>query len=197
MELWEHVFHVEKRRFGFCHDKWHCKYQSCGLVTSADDLPVDFGPVIKVRLKHLSARAALIDFALPAKQETPRGMRKRSMKVAHHRGHLVDVKTLTASLTSRSFSLASLCQYLKTPTQELDTDEHGGPITDDYLDYDLTGFADIAQLIRQVQKADFVFDDLIGSIQHRGFLVLWLVCTTIKTITIISNKRCAAPIPVR
>jgi hypothetical protein len=84
----------------------------------------------QIRVKHLSARASLIDLAAPAKQETPRGMR-----VAHHRGHFFDVKTLAASLTSCSFSLASLCQYLKTPTQKLDTDEHGGPISSDYLNY--------------------------------------------------------------
>jgi len=89
----------------------------------------------QIRVKHLSARAALIDFAKPGKQDTPRGMRKRGMKVHHNRGYFVDVKTLAAALTSRSFSLDSLCQFLKTPVQKLKTDEHGGPITPDYLDY--------------------------------------------------------------
>ncbi|MBD3677970.1 MAG: hypothetical protein HUJ27_06145 [Rhodobacteraceae bacterium] len=89
----------------------------------------------QIRVKHLSARAALIDFAKPGKQDTPRGMRKRGLKVGHNRGYFVDVKTLAAALTSRSFSLDSLCQFLKTPVQKLKTDEHGGPITPDYLDY--------------------------------------------------------------
>ncbi len=89
----------------------------------------------QIRVKHLSARAALIDFAQPAKQETPRGMRKKGMKVPHHRGYFVDVKTLAASLTSRSFSLGGLCKYLGTQSQKLATEEHGGPITADYLDY--------------------------------------------------------------
>lgn len=88
-----------------------------------------------VRVKHLSARAALIDFAQPAKQETPRGMRNRDLKVPHHRGYFVDVKTLAAALTSRSFSLASLCDYLKTPTRKQASEEHGEAISDDYLDY--------------------------------------------------------------
>ena len=46
---------------------------------------------------------------------------------------------------------------------------------------DLTGFGHIAQFLGQVQQAGFVFDDLVGSIKHRGFCVLWLVRTTIKT----------------
>jgi len=89
----------------------------------------------QVRVKHLSARASLMDFAAPGKQETPRGMRKKGMKTPHHRGYFLDVKTFAASLTSRSFSLGSLCKYLGTTTQKLDTDEHGGPITSKYLKY--------------------------------------------------------------
>lgn len=88
-----------------------------------------------VRVKHLSARAALIDFAAPAKQQTPRGMRKRGLAVRPHRGFFVDLKTLAAALTSRSFSLGSLAKFLGTPTQKHETEEHGGPITEGYLDY--------------------------------------------------------------
>ena len=88
-----------------------------------------------VRIKHLSARAALIDFAAPGKQQTPRGMRNRGMQVRHHRGYFIDVKTLAASLSSRSFSLESLCEYLKVETRKQSTEEHGGPLTADYLDY--------------------------------------------------------------
>ncbi len=47
--------------------------------------------------------------------------------------------------------------------------------------HDLAGLRDITQLLCQVQQTGFVFNDLVGSIQHRGFLVLWLECTTIKT----------------
>lgn len=88
-----------------------------------------------VRVKHLSARAALIDFAAPAKQQTPRGMRKRGLTVRPHRGFFVDLKTLAAALTSRNFSLGSLAKFLGTPTQKHETEEHGGPITEAYLDY--------------------------------------------------------------
>ncbi len=89
----------------------------------------------KVRVKHLSRRAALIDFAKPAIQTTGRSGRKRGEKVPHNRGYFYDIKTLAASLTSRSFSLGSLCEFLGTQTQKRKTEEHGGPITPDYLDY--------------------------------------------------------------
>ena len=88
-----------------------------------------------LRTKHLSRRAALIDFAAPAKQETPRGMRKRRMKVPHHRGYFIDLKTLAAALTSRNHSLSSLCEYLRTDTQKAASDDHGAVLTNDYLDY--------------------------------------------------------------
>ena len=89
----------------------------------------------KVRVKHLSRRAALIDFAKPAIQTTGRSGRKRGEKVPHNRGYFCDIKTLAASLTSRSFSLGSLCEFLGTQTRKRVTDEHGGPITPDYLHY--------------------------------------------------------------
>ncbi len=88
-----------------------------------------------VRVKHLSARAALIDFAAPAKQDTPRGMRRRGIPVRPHRGFFVDLKTLAAALTSQSFSLGRLAKFLATKTQKLEADDHGGPITEAYLDY--------------------------------------------------------------
>jgi hypothetical protein len=88
-----------------------------------------------VRVKHLSRRAALIDFAVPAKQETPRGMRKRGGKTPHHRGYFVDIKTLAAALTSKSHSLQSLCHFLETKTQKQASDAHGEAITEGYLGY--------------------------------------------------------------
>jgi hypothetical protein len=88
-----------------------------------------------IRVKHLSARAALIDFAAPAKQITPRGMRKRGGQVKPSRGYFIDLKTLAAALTSRSFSLGSLAAFLKVETQKLETEEHGGSLSESYLDY--------------------------------------------------------------
>ena len=88
-----------------------------------------------VRVKHLNARAALIDFARPAKQEASRGERNRGIKVKAHRGYFLDLKTFAAALTSQSFSLKRLAAFLDVPTQKLETEEHGGPITAEYLDY--------------------------------------------------------------
>ncbi len=50
----------------------------------------------RIRVNHLSPRAALIDFGVPGEQETYRSWRKRGKKVAAYRGHFVDVKTLAS-----------------------------------------------------------------------------------------------------
>jgi hypothetical protein len=88
----------------------------------------------RIRVKHLSPRAAMIDFSKPGEQDTPRGMRKRGRRVDTYRGHFVDIKTLASALLSRRFSLRSLAETLETPTRKHETDEHGG-ISETYLDY--------------------------------------------------------------
>ena len=88
----------------------------------------------RIRVKHLSPKAAMIDFAKPEGQDTTRGQRKRKLKVDTYRGHFVDIKTLAASLLSRRFTLRSLAATLRTPTQKLEAGEHGGT-SDAYLDY--------------------------------------------------------------
>jgi len=45
------------------------------------------------------------------------------------------VKTIGDALTSGSHSLGSLARLLDTPTQKLETKEHGGRLTGRYLDY--------------------------------------------------------------
>ena len=57
----------------------------------------------RVRVKHLSPRAALIDFGVPGEQETTRAWRNRGMRVPAYRGHFVDIKTLASALLSRRF----------------------------------------------------------------------------------------------
>lgn len=88
-----------------------------------------------IRVKHLSASAALMDFAGPEGQLTPRGMRNRRLKVSHNRGYFFDVKTIAIALTSRKHSLKSLSEFLKVSTQKQASEEHGGPLTEAYLDY--------------------------------------------------------------
>ena len=89
----------------------------------------------RARAKHLSANASLIDFAMPGVQETPRGMRRKGLKVAKHRGYFVDVKTVAAALTSRAHSLESLCMALGTITQKHTSEDHGAMLSPSYLDY--------------------------------------------------------------
>lgn len=89
----------------------------------------------RVQVKHLSPRASLIQFSAPWQQETGRGMRNRGFKTKSNGGFFVDVKTLAAALTSRSHSLESLCEALAVPTRKTASEDHGGPLTSDYLDY--------------------------------------------------------------
>jgi hypothetical protein len=88
----------------------------------------------RVRVKHLSPKAALIDFATPSDQETARGMRNRGIKKAVYRGHFVDIKTAAAAILSGRFSLESLARHLGTKTQKHKTGEHG-TLSPAYLDY--------------------------------------------------------------
>ena len=47
----------------------------------------------------------------------------------------IDLKTIAAALLSRSFSLASLADFLKTPTRKADSGGHGRRLTTKYLGY--------------------------------------------------------------
>ena len=53
------------------------------------------------------------------------------------RGYFVDVKTLAAALTSQSHSLESLSELLNVPTKKAPSEEHGGPLTEEYIRYGL------------------------------------------------------------
>lgn len=88
----------------------------------------------RVRIKHLSRRASLIEFSA-AGQRLPRGQKKRKVVAPSRRPAFVDVSTLAAALLSRAFSLGELAKYLNTPHQKLGTDEHGKALTPEYLDY--------------------------------------------------------------
>ncbi len=89
----------------------------------------------RVQVKHLTARAALIQFAARRKQRHTKGDRKKKIHNPVRRGSFIDLKTVAAALSSRSFTLASLADFLKTPTRKASTDEHGGPLTNAYLTY--------------------------------------------------------------
>jgi hypothetical protein len=87
-----------------------------------------------IRIKHLNSRASLISFAAPPEARDSRGSRKRNLRQPPRRGFFVDVKTLAATLTGASHSLASLAQHLDIKAK-LGVEHHGGKITRRYLDY--------------------------------------------------------------
>jgi hypothetical protein len=89
----------------------------------------------RVQIRHLNSRAALKQFAAPRGERTPRGMKRRGLTVKPHRGFFVDVRTLAGALLGGSWSLARLAQHLTTEHQKLETDEHGGELTDEYIGY--------------------------------------------------------------
>jgi hypothetical protein len=102
-----------------------------------------------VAVKHLSQRSALIRFTgdRPAIETTSEdepdddpeedAPDETDQKRGPDRGYFVDMKTLAAALTSKSHSLASLSDLLKVPTPKVESDEHGGALTPDYVRYGL------------------------------------------------------------
>lgn len=109
-----------------------------GNMRGGFSFELDEDPTVpNARVKHLSARAALMDFAKPAEQNDGRGMRNRGFDTQPHRGEFIDVKTLAAALLSGSYSLAGLChpEVLGVEHPKQETDEHGGPLTEQYIEY--------------------------------------------------------------
>jgi hypothetical protein len=98
-----------------------------------------------VAVKHLSQKAALIRFTGEKPEEAeddaaeidPNTPHESEVPADPDRGYFVDVKTLAAALTSSSHSLASLSELLDVPTKKTDSEEHGGPLTPDYVRYGL------------------------------------------------------------
>ena len=88
-----------------------------------------------VQIKHLSSRVSLIRFPTRPGFTAGRGMRRRKIKPTPRPGFFVDLRTLAAALTSRSFNLAGLGNFLNTATRKAKTDEHGKELTDNYLFY--------------------------------------------------------------
>lgn len=89
----------------------------------------------KVQLKHISPRAAFMEFTIPGGQRTSRPKRNAGRRNSAHRGVFIDVKTVAGAILSQSFSLKRLAETLKTPTQKVDSDAHGKRLTRRYLRY--------------------------------------------------------------
>jgi hypothetical protein len=112
----------------------------------------------RIQVKHLNSRSALIRFTVPGKQRQGRGMRRRGFNVQPHRGYFVDIKTLAAALTSASHSLFSLGNFLGIEHHKFDTDEHGGPMTEEYIGY----------AVRDVQATWECYSELVNRYQAHG-----------------------------
>ena len=103
-----------------------------------------------VQIKHLSQKASLIRFAAPFRRRDSRSARKRG-GVPVRRGFFVDCKTLGAALFAKSFTLKSLAKELKVEHQKISTDEYGGPITTEFLEY----------AVRDVQTTWECYEELV------------------------------------
>lgn len=88
-----------------------------------------------VQVKHLSSRSAFIRFAAAMRQPDDRSARKRGGKSPHRAGHFIDLKTLAGALFSRSFSLASLAEFLAVANPKLQFEDFAGPITEEMIRY--------------------------------------------------------------
>src|SRR5271165_6268517 len=73
---------------------------------------------------HASAKAAQFT-----------NQRKRQIAPRERRGSFIDLKTIAAALFSRSFSLASLADFLKTTTRKAESGGHGKRLTPKYVCY--------------------------------------------------------------
>lgn len=92
--------------------------------------------VPRVQVRHLSSRMSLIRFT--AKRREGRSDRKRKRRRARRDGYFVDVKTLGAALMGKPDSLDSLSKALGVATPKLSVEEHGKPLTPEYLTYAMT-----------------------------------------------------------
>lgn len=87
----------------------------------------------RVRVKHLSRRTQFIDFA--GTDKTSGRKTKGGEVIPVPRGFFVDVKTLAAALTGKGHSLESLSHDLGLPEPKSNSDEHGKPLTPEYVLY--------------------------------------------------------------
>jgi hypothetical protein len=111
-----------------------------------------------VAVKHLSQRAAMIRFTgiRPEKRAEgedidPGAPHESEERADADRGYFVDVKTLAAALTSQSHSLESLSELLKVPTPKEPSEEHGGPLTEDYIRYGLRDVQTTVSIILSIK----------------------------------------------
>jgi hypothetical protein len=87
-----------------------------------------------VQIKHLSKYVSILRFAA-FESLANRSQRKRGRAVPYKRGYFLELRALAVALLSRSFTLAGLAEFLGVEHQKLETDNHGKPLTRQYLQY--------------------------------------------------------------
>ena len=95
--------------------------------------PYKYQPPIQV--KHLSKYVSMIRFAAAFVSPNSRSQLKHGKKTSHKRGYFLEVRALAAALFSRSYTLASLAEFLGVEHVKLETDHHGKSLTMKYLEY--------------------------------------------------------------
>jgi hypothetical protein len=106
----------------------------------------------RITIKHLSQRAAMIRFT-----GVKDAAAKDNDETDDEDGYFVDVKTLSAALLGppHNRSLAALTKLLDVPTKKVESEEHAGPLTLEYVRYG----------IRDVQATWECFDVLAKRFQ--------------------------------
>jgi hypothetical protein len=89
----------------------------------------------RVQVKRLGARATAFRFTIPKGRSPEARNNAKGGTVAKHRGYFLDVLGLGAALFGQKLTLSTLADKLGTEHRKLDTAEHGGPITREYLKY--------------------------------------------------------------
>lgn len=117
-----------------------------------------------VRIKHLSRRAAFINFAMPAEQATTEKTNKTEAR-EFARGTFLDVKTLAAALTAKSHSLKSLAKALGVARKK-PFDEFDGPLTEEFIDYAVRD-VDVTAQCYDALKARYQTHELKQTLPHK------------------------------
>jgi hypothetical protein len=109
--------------------RWNKRMQGGHSLKFSDSVYVP-----RIQVKHINPRLALIGCTVPSEGKA-RSARKRRDDIPADRGTFIDVRTIASAILSGSFSLERLCERLKTATRKRGVDDHGKPLTFDYIDY--------------------------------------------------------------
>ncbi len=89
----------------------------------------------RIQVKRLGARATAFRFTIPRGRSPEARNNAKGGTAGKHRGYFLDVLGLGAALFGQKLTLSALADKLGTEHRKLDTGEHGGPITPEYLEY--------------------------------------------------------------